>query len=53
MLTESWLGESVPDSAIHMGCNLAIHRRDRPTPGGVLLAYMYVHKSIPTQPGRS
>ena len=46
MITESWLRTTVPDSAVNIGSNLAIHRRDRPTSGGGLLAY--VHKSIPT-----
>lgn len=39
-------GESIPDTAIDIGCILTIHSRDRRTPGRGLLAY--VHKSIPT-----
>lgn len=39
-------GGIYPDSAIDVGCNLTIHRSDRPTPGRGLLAC--VHKSIPT-----
>lgn len=46
MIIESWLGESIPDTAIDIGCNLTILRRGRRTPGRGLLAY--VHKSIPT-----
>lgn len=46
MIYESWLGESIPDTAIDIGCNLTIHRSDRRTPGRGLLAY--VHRSIPT-----
>ena len=40
------LETSIPDSAVNIGCNLIIHRRDRPTLGGGLLAY--VHQAIPT-----
>ena len=46
MKTESWLRTTIPDSAVNIGSNLAIYRRDRHTSGGGLLAY--VHKSIPT-----
>ena len=46
MITESWLRSTIPDSAVNIESNLAIYRRDRPTSGGGLLAY--VHKSIPT-----
>ena len=46
MVTESWLRSTIPDSAVNIGSNFASYRRDRPTSGGDLLAY--VHKSIPT-----
>ena len=46
MVTESWLRSTIPDSAVNIGSNFASYRRDRPTSGGGLLAY--VHKSIPT-----
>lgn len=46
MITESWLGESIPYPAITMSCNLNIHWQDRATPGGGFL--VYVHKNIPT-----
>ncbi len=46
IVTESWPETSIPDSAVNIRCNLIIHRRDRPTLGGGLLAY--VHQVIPT-----
>ena len=45
MITESWLSPNIPDSAMMIGNEYAIFRRDRPTPGGGVLAY--VHQSIP------
>jgi hypothetical protein len=45
MVTESWLSPSIPDSAMTIGNEYTMFRRDRSTPGGGVLAY--VHQSIP------
>ena len=46
IVTESWLTDSVPSTAISIGQSFNVFRKDRPTPGGGVLAY--VHSSIPT-----
>ena len=46
MITESWLNTNIPDSAISIGRMFNTYRRDRPTPGGGVLAY--VNACIPT-----
>ena len=45
-VTESWLTDSVPSTAISIGQSFNVFRKGRPTPGGGVLAY--VHSSIPT-----
>ena len=45
MVTESWLSPTIPDSAMTIGNEYTMFRRDRSTPGGGVLAY--VHQSIP------
>ena len=45
MTTESWLSPYIPDLAMMIVNEYAIFRRDRPTPGGGVLAY--VNQSIP------
>ena len=45
LITESWLSSSIPDSAITIGNEYIMFRRDRSTPGGRVLAY--VHHTIP------
>ncbi len=40
-ITESWLDSSIPDSGVDIGDNYSIHRKDRPTLGGGILAYIY------------
>ena len=45
LITESWLTSNIPDSAITIGNEYTMFRRDRPTPGGEVLAY--VHQNIP------
>ena len=46
IVTESWLTDSVPSTAISIGQSFNVFRKDRLTPGGGVLAY--VHSSIPT-----
>ena len=46
LITESWLDSSIPDSGVAIGDSYNIHRKDRLTPGGGILAYSY--KNIPT-----
>ena len=46
IITESWLNSSIPDAAVAIGHNFNTYRRDRPTPGGGILAYVNNH--IPT-----
>jgi hypothetical protein len=46
MITESWLNTNIPDSAISILRMFNTYRRDRPTPGGGVLAY--VNACIPT-----
>ena len=46
MITESWLNTNIPDSAISIGRMFNTYRRDRPKPGGGVLAY--VNACIPT-----
>ena len=46
IVTESWLTDSVPSTAISISQSLNVFRKGRPTPGGGVLAY--VHSSIPT-----
>ena len=41
LITESWLCSSIPDSAITIGNEYIMFRRDRSTPGGGLLAYVH------------
>ena len=45
LVTESWLSEAFPDSAITIGPEFKNFRLDRVTAGGGVLAY--VHSSIP------
>ena len=45
IVTESWLTDSVPSTAISIGQSFNVFRQDRLTPGGSVLAY--VHSSIP------
>ena len=45
LITESWLGSSIPDSGVDIGDNYSIYRKDRPTPGGGILAYVYKNMS--------
>ena len=46
LITESWHDSSIPDSGVAIGDSYNIHRKDRLTPGGGILAYSY--KNIPT-----
>ncbi len=46
LITESWLDSSIPDSGVDIGNNYSIYRKDRPTLGGGILAY--IHKNIST-----
>ena len=46
IVTESWLTDSVSSTAVSIGQSFNVFRKDRPTPGGGVLAY--VHSSIPT-----
>ena len=46
MVTESWLNEDIPDSAVGIGRKFHVYRRDRQTPGGGVLAY--VNSDIPS-----
>ena len=46
MITESWQNTNIPDSDISIGRMFNTYRRDRPTPGGGVLAY--VNACIPT-----
>ena len=46
IVTESCLTDSVPSTAISIGQSFNVFRKDRPTPGSGVLAY--VHSSIPT-----
>lgn len=46
IVSESWLTDSVPSTAISIGQSFNVFRKDRPTPRGGVLAY--VHSSIPT-----
>ena len=46
IVTDSWLTDSVPSTAISIGQSFNLFRKDRPTPGGGVSAY--VHSSIPT-----
>ena len=34
MITELWLNDGIPDSAVGIGRKFQVHRRDRPYPGG-------------------
>ena len=45
LVTESWLSEAIPDSAITIGPKFKNFRLDRATAGDAVLAY--VHSSIP------
>ena len=45
IVTESWLTDSVPSTAISIGQSFNVFRQDRLTPGGSVLAY--VLSSIP------
>ena len=47
IVTESWLSDCIPASTISIGRSFSVYRKDRPTPGGGILAY--VHKSMPTK----
>ena len=47
IVTESWLSDCIPSSVVYIGKSFNIYRKDRPTPGGSILAY--VHNSIPTK----
>ncbi len=47
IVTESWLSDCIPSSVVNIGKSFNIYRKDRPTPGGGILAY--VHNSIPTK----
>jgi hypothetical protein len=38
LITESWLSSSIPDSAMSIGNEYIMFRRDRSTPGGGVLA---------------
>ncbi len=44
LITESWLSEAIPDSAVTIGPEFKIFRLDRATAGGGVLTY--VHSSI-------
>ena len=46
IVTESWLTDSVPSTAISIGQSFNVFCKDRPTPGGGVLAC--VHSCIPT-----
>ena len=48
IITESWLHSNIPDAAVEISnkFNAYMYRRDRPTPGGGILAY--VNNQIPT-----
>ena len=46
LITESWLDSSIPDSGVAIGDSYNIYRKDRPTPGGGILAY--ISNNIPT-----
>lgn len=47
IITETWLNDNIPSSAIAIGQSINIFRKDRTTSnGGGALAY--VHNSIPT-----
>ena len=45
IVTESCLSDSIPSSAISLGTSYNIFRKDRPSPGGGVLAY--THNSLP------
>ncbi|XP_028409529.1 uncharacterized protein LOC114532151 [Dendronephthya gigantea] len=46
IITESWLNSNISDAAIEISEKFNAYRRDRPTPGGGVLAY--VHHQMPT-----
>ena len=46
LITELWLNSSIPDSGVAIGDSYNIHRKDRLTSGGGILAYSY--KNIQT-----
>jgi hypothetical protein len=46
LITESWLDSSIPDSGVAIGDSYNIYRKDKPTPGGGILAY--INNNIPT-----
>ena len=45
LITESWLDSSIPNSGVAIGDSYNIHRKDRLTPRGGILAYSF--KNIP------
>ena len=47
VVTESWLNDSIPSTAINIGQSFNIFRKDRLMPGGGVL--VYVHNDLPTK----
>ena len=47
VVTESWLNDSIPSTAINIGQPFNIFRKDRLMPGGGVL--VYVHNDLPTK----
>lgn len=47
IVTETWLNDSIPTSAVSIGQSFQIFRKDRPTHGGGVMAY--VHNDLPTK----
>jgi hypothetical protein len=47
IVMESWLSDCIPSSVVNIGKSFKIFCKDRPIPGGGILAY--VHNYIPTE----
>ena len=45
VIAESWLNSNIPDAAVEISNKYNAYRRDRPTPGGGILAYAYCYTS--------
>ena len=47
IIAESWLNSNIPDAAVEISRKFNAHRRDRPTPGGgVLAVYIWGHTKV-------